>query len=61
MRFFKRKEKGAFAIEAVIGITLFMLTIIAIMFMSVIIRVQANMQYALGQTAKEMSGYSALI
>ncbi|MBP7186600.1 MAG: hypothetical protein KBA55_07550 [Ruminococcus sp.] len=61
MRFFKRKEKGAFAIEAVIGITLFMLTIIAIMFMSVIIRVQANMQYALGQTAKEMSGYFYLI
>ena len=61
MRFFKRKEKGAFAIEAVIGITMFMLTIIAIMFMSVIIRVQANMQYALGQTAKEMSGYFYLI
>ena len=61
MRFFKRKEKGAFAIEAIIGITMFMLTIIAIMFMSVIIRVQSNMQYALGQTAKEMSGYFYLI
>lgn len=55
------KEKGAFSIDAILGLTLFMIAIIAIMFMSLIIRVQANMQYALGQTAKEISGYYYLM
>ena len=55
------RENGAFSIDAILGLTLFMMAIIAIMFMSLIIRVQANMQYALGQTAKEISGYYYLM
>ncbi|MBQ8961465.1 MAG: hypothetical protein IJ071_09705 [Ruminococcus sp.] len=57
----KKSEHGAFAIDAVIGLTFFMLSILAIMFMSLIIRVQASMQYALDQTAKEISGYFYLL
>ena len=55
------KDRGAFAIDAVLGLTFFMLTILAFIFVSMIIRVQANMQYALGQTAKEISGYFYLM
>ncbi len=54
-------EKGALAIEAVLGLTIFMLAILALMFMTLIIRVQASVQYALGQTAKEISGYYYLL
>ena len=60
----KRKsenEKGSLAIESVLGITVFMITILTIMFISLIVRVQANVQYALGQTAKEISGYYYLL
>lgn len=57
----KKSERGAFAIDAILGLTLFMISIIAIMSMALIIRVQANMQYALGQTAKEISGYYYLM
>ncbi len=56
-----KKEKGAFSIDAVIGILVFMLTILAIIFLALVIRVQANMQYAIGQTAKEISGYYYLL
>lgn len=56
-----KEEKGAFSIDAIFGITFFMIAIIALMFMSLIIRVQSNIQYALGQTAKEISGYYYLI
>ena len=55
------QENGAFSIEAVIGITFFMLAIIAIMFISMIVKIQSTMQYALSQTAKEISGYYYLL
>lgn len=57
----KNKETGALAIETVLSLTFFMLSVISIMFMAVIIKVQANMQYALSQTAKEISGYFYLV
>lgn len=57
----KKNETGAFAIETVLVLTFFMLSILAIMFMAVIIKVQASMQYAISQTAKEISGYYYLI
>lgn len=56
-----RNEHGALAIEAIFGITIFLITILSIMFLTLIIRLQANMQYALGQTAKEISGYYYLL
>ena len=52
-----KNEKGAIAIEAIIALTLFMTSVLAIMFISLVVRVQSNMQYALQQTAKEISGY----
>lgn len=61
MKVKNQNEKGALAIEAVLGLTIFMLVILALMFMALIIRVQASVQYALGQTAKEISGYYYLI
>ena len=57
VRKFIKDERAEFAIDAIFGITFFMISLIALMFMSLIIRIQSNMQYALGQTAKEISGY----
>ena len=53
----QRNEQGAIAIEAVLGITVFLLAMISIMFVSLIVRVEARMQYAADQTAKEISSY----
>ena len=61
MKKFLKDETAEFAIDAIFGITFFMITLIAIMFMALIIRVQSNIQYALGQTAKEISGYYYLV
>ena len=61
MKKFIKDETAEFAIDAILGITFFMITLIAIMFMALIIRVQSNIQYALGQTAKEISGYYYLV
>lgn len=61
MRRIIKDEGGEFAIDAIFGITFFMISMIALMFMSLIIRVQSNVQYALGQTAKEISGYYYLV
>ena len=57
----KKSENGAVSIDALIGLTFFMITIISIMFMSMIIKIQADMQYAINQTAKEISGYYYLL
>lgn len=57
----KRRESGAFAIETVLSLTFFMVAVIALMMVSMIIRTQAAMQYALNQTAKEVSGYYYLV
>ncbi len=61
MKRFIKEETGEFAIDAIFGITFFMISLIAILFMALIIRVQSNIQYALGQTAKEISGYYYLL
>lgn len=61
MKKFFIKNNGAIAIEAVLSMFIFALAIISIMFMSLMVRVQSTMQYALGQTAKEISGYYYLI
>lgn len=57
----KRREAGAIAIEAALSLTIFMLAILALMMGSLLIRAQATMQYALNQTAKEISGYFYLL
>ena len=61
MRNLIKDQSGEFAIDAIFGITFFMISLIALMFMALIIRVQSNVQYALGQTAKEVSGYYYLV
>lgn len=61
MRTLLKKDTGAIAIEAVLGMFIFAVAILAIMFMSLMVRVQSTMQYALGQTAKEISGYCYVI
>lgn len=53
----KHKVKGAFTIETTLSLTFFMLSILALMMVSMLIRIQADMQYAINQTAKEISGY----
>lgn len=53
----RKREQGAFAVEAVLGLTFFMLAILGLMMVSLIIRVESNLQYAVDQTAKELSSY----
>ena len=57
----KHKVKGAFTIETTLSLTFFMLSILALMMVSMLIRIQADMQYAVNQTAKEISGYFYLV
>ena len=56
-----QKECGAIAIEAVLGMTIFAIAIFSIMYISLMIRVQSTIQYALTQTAKEISAYYYLL
>ena len=55
MKLQRKNERGAAAIEAVLGITFFMLSILALLMTSVIVRVESKMQYALDQTARELA------
>ena len=57
----KHKVRGAFTIETSISLTIFMLAVLALMMVSMLIRIQADMQYAANQTAKEISGYFYLV
>lgn len=57
----KRRVAGAIAIEAVLSLTVFMLAILALLMGSMLMHAQAQMQYALNQTAKEISGYFYLL
>lgn len=57
----KHKVRGAFTIETSISLTIFMLAVLALMMISMLIRIQADMQYAANQTAKEISGYFYLV
>lgn len=54
-------ESGAIAIEAVLGITVFLMTICTLLFISYLVRVEAKVQYAVDQTAKEISSYYYVI
>lgn len=56
-----KREGGAIAIEAAISLTVFMLAISGIMLFSIIVRTQSLVNYALNQTAKEISGYFYLV
>ena len=57
----KHKVRGAFTVETSISLTIFMLAVLALMMISMLIRIQADMQYAANQTAKEISGYFYLV
>lgn len=61
LSFNAKREDGAFAIDTVLGLTFFMLAILSLMMVSLIIRIEANMQYAVDQTAKELSSYYYLL
>ncbi len=55
------QESGAIAIDALIGLVMFLGTVFSLMFFAMIIKVQSTVQYALCQTAKEISGYYYLL
>ena len=57
----KRREAGAIAIEAILSLSIFIMAILAIMMGAMLVRAQSAMQYALDQTAKEVSGYFYLL
>lgn len=52
-----KNENGAIAIDAALGITFFLLSMCCIMFVSQFARLESQMQYAVDQTAKELSMY----
>lgn len=60
-RFNLRDDSGALAIEAVISMFFFTIAVLAIMFMSVMVRAQSMVQYAISQAAKEISGYYYIV
>lgn len=57
----EQRETGAIAIEAVLGITFFLVSMLSIMFISQLVRLEAKMQYAADQTAKEVASYFYLL
>lgn len=57
MRHQKKGETGAIAIEAILGITVFLMAVCTLLFISYLVRVEAKVQYAVDQTAKEISSY----
>ena len=57
----KRREAGAIAIEAILSLSIFIMAILALMMGAMLVRAQSAMQYALDQTAKEVSGYFYLL
>ena len=54
-------DRGAIAIEAVISMFFFTIAILSIMFMSLMVRAQSMVQYAISQAAKEISGYYYIV
>lgn len=57
----RKKLTGAVAIETALTLPVFMIAIMAVMMYALLFRAQATMQYALNQTAKEVSGYFYLL
>lgn len=52
-----KRETGSFTVEATLTLTLFMIAFLAIMSLSTIARIEGITQYAINQTAKEISQY----
>lgn len=52
-----KSETGSFTVEATLTLTLFMFAFLAIMSLSTIARIEGITQYAINQTAKEISQY----
>jgi len=52
-----KNESGSFTVEATLTLTLFMIAFLAIMSLSTIARIEGITQYAINQTAKEISQY----
>lgn len=53
----KRNEKGDIAIEALLGLIFFILSVMAVLMFSMIMRLEATTQYATDQVAKEVAQY----
>lgn len=52
-----RRELGSVTIEATIALTMFMFAFLGITSLSTLVRAESKVQYALNQTAKELSQY----
>lgn len=57
----KRNEKGDIAIEALLGLIVFILGFMAVLMFSMLIRLEASTQYAVDQVAKEVSQYYYIV
>ncbi len=52
-----KSEKGSFTVEATLTLTIFMFAFLAIVSLSTVARIEGITQYAINQTAKEISQY----
>lgn len=50
-------EKGSFTIEAILSLSIFMFSFVAIVSLATIAKVESTTQYAIDQVAKEISQY----
>ena len=53
----KRNEKGSFTIEAILALSIFMFAFMAIVSLALVVKLESTVQYAIDQTAKEISQY----
>lgn len=53
----KQNEKGSFTIEAILSLSIFMFAFVAIISLATVAKIESTTQYAIDQTAKEISRY----
>lgn len=58
---FRQEESGDIAIEALLGLIVFILGVMAVLMFSMIMRLEATTQYAVDQVAKEVSEYYYIV
>lgn len=50
-------EKGSFTVEAILSLSIFMFAFVTIVSLATVAKIESTTQYAIDQTAKEISKY----
>ena len=51
-------EKGSFTVEAILSLSIFMFAFVTIVSLATVAKIESTTQYAIDQTAKEISKYT---